>query len=103
MITSFSKRHLSTWLKQRLSHIHQNTNKTVGILVDKSEVDNLDFLGNIVKSKEFKQDLAMSKSYWLYHPETHKRVLLVQRSEVKADAKPAEVKEAVRQLGATMA
>ena len=68
----------TAWLKERLTHAHKNTSKTVALVVDKSEVENLDILGHLAKSKEFKQDLAMQKSYWFYSPETMKRFLLVQ-------------------------
>mgnify|MGYP001546150817 CR=1 FL=1 len=59
---------MSTWLKDGLHKVQQHSNKTAAIIVDKSEIENLEFLGHLAKSKEFKQDLAMSKSYWYYNP-----------------------------------
>jgi len=77
MLLKYQKRNLSAWLKERLTHLHKGTNKTVSVVVDKTEIDNLDFLGHLSKSKDFKLDLNMQKSYWVYHPDTLKRVLLV--------------------------
>lgn len=59
MMINFQRRYMSAYIKERLTHLHKNTNKTVGIVVDKSEIENLDFLGHLTKSKEFKMDLAM--------------------------------------------
>ncbi len=68
----------ASWLKERLSHVHKSSKSTVAIVVDKTEIESLEFLGHLAKSSEFKQDLAMSKSYWFYSPDTLKRFLLIQ-------------------------
>ena len=75
------------WLSQKVYQIHsQEPNRAVAIVVTKKEVKeasaNVSLLGPLVKSKEFRQDLNMSGAYWFYHPETLKRCLLVQLSEV---------------------
>jgi hypothetical protein len=44
----------------------------------------------------------MSQSYWFYSPETHKRTLLLQFAP-KPEAKPDELKSAIRGLGAKAA
>lgn len=59
---------ISTWMKERLLHLQNNTNKTVGIVVNHNEIkeNKIDFLAHLTQSKEFRQDLNMNKSYWFY-------------------------------------
>ena len=44
----------------------------------------------------------MSQSYWFYSPETQRRCLLLQHS-AKPDAKPEDLRKAMRSLGAKAA
>lgn len=95
----------SSWINQRLTQIQKANDKTVvGIVVDKSEVQeaanggDLTVIKHLAQSKDFRQDLNMSQSYWFYSPETQKRTLLLQYN-VKPEAKPDELKKAVRGLG----
>ena len=99
----------NAWIKQRLAQVHKASDRTVvGIVVDKSEVQeaakggDLDFIKHLAQSKEFRQDLNMSQAYWFYTPDTYKRCLLLQHSS-KADAKPEEIRKAMRGLGAKAA
>eukprot|EP00347_Sterkiella_histriomuscorum_P020665 403336937 len=105
MFSKYSKRFFSTtWLKERLAHAHKNSNSTVALVVEKSELAELgeSVFGHLAKSKEFKQDLSMNKSVWVYSPETLKRLLIVQHTQPKPQGdkpvKPEDVKAAVRQL-----
>tara|TARA_B110000285_G_C15081800_1_gene593916 strand:+ start:274 stop:555 length:282 start_codon:yes stop_codon:yes gene_type:complete len=46
----------------------------------------------------------MSNAYWFYHKfedQTMKRVLLLQKSKDKKDAKPDDIKKSFRKLGVT--
>ena len=64
---AFNRRVMSTWIKERLSQVHQASQATVvGIVVDKSEVQDADFIKHLAGSKDFRQDLNMSQSYWFY-------------------------------------
>lgn len=72
----------ASWVGKRLSEIHASgEEKTVAVVVTKKEIKesspNVAFLGNLPKSKEFRQDLNLSNSYWYYHAETLKRILLI--------------------------
>ena len=72
----------ASWVGQRLSEIHsQSDEKIVAVVVTKKEIKegspNVSFLGNLAKSKEFRQDLNLSNAYWYYHTETLKRILLI--------------------------
>lgn len=106
---------MSSWIKERVSQIQKaNPNAVVGIVVDKSEIQeaannksaDLHFISNLAQSKEFRQDLNMSQSYWFYNQETMRRTLLLQYS-VKPDSKNPDKKDparnALRSLGAKAA
>ena len=69
---------MSAWIKKRALQIQKgNPEKVVGIVVDKSDVQeasnnkgDFDFINGLAQSKDFRQDLNMSNSYWFYMPET---------------------------------
>jgi hypothetical protein len=71
----------SGWVIKRLNEVHKDADKTAAVIVTKKEIkegsSNVQFLGHLAKSKEFRQDLNLSNSYWFYHPETMKRVLVI--------------------------
>ena len=78
MMSSQNKTVAAEWLNMKLLNLQSGTsNNTVGVLVDKSDLDGLTFLGHLQQSQDFRKDLSLSKSYWYYHPETAKRFLLV--------------------------
>jgi hypothetical protein len=56
----FIKRPFSTWLHQRLEAAPKN--KTIALLVDKSEVESLDCLKPFNQSVHFRQDLTMENA-----------------------------------------
>jgi len=71
----------------------------VALVVTKKEIKEVsptvELISTLAKSKEFRQDLNMAGAYWFYHPQTSKRCLLVQISEVnKAQLRQAGVKTA---------
>ena len=52
---AFNRRVMSTWIKERLSQVHQASQATVvGIVVDKSEVQDADFIKHLAGSKDFR-------------------------------------------------
>lgn len=59
-----SKRNFSQWLLSRLATASKS--KTVALVVDKSEVKDLDFIKPLNESQHFCQDLAMDKHHWVY-------------------------------------
>jgi hypothetical protein len=86
------------WMQQRLSA----STKTVGLIVHQDEIKSGEYdslIGGLSKSQEFRQDLNMSGAYWFYHQ--NKRVLLLQKSKDKADAKEMDIKKSYRKLGVT--
>ena len=73
-----TKRYFSQWLEKRLSAVPAS--KTVALLVDEDEVKNqsLACLSHVHGSKEFRQDLTLSKSAWIYtNDAAMRRCLLV--------------------------
>ena len=107
---AYSQRLMSAWIKQRVLQVHKShPERVVGIVVDKSEVQeaasnggDFEFIKNLAQSKDFRQDLNLAQSYWFYMPETQRRTLLLQYS-AKPDAKPDDLKKAIRGLGAKAA
>ena len=91
------------WLEAKLAAAGD---KTVAIVAHQDDVKNgvLDEVlpngAELTKSNEFLADLKMSSAYWFYH-NSAKRVLLLQKSADKEDAKPDKVAKAWRSLGAT--
>lgn len=72
------------WMQQKLAA----STKTVSMVVHQDEIKAGEYdpiIGGLSKSKEFRQDLNMSGAYWFYHND--KRVLLLQKSKDKEDAK----------------
>jgi hypothetical protein len=68
-----TRRFSTQWISQRLSELQKTQpEKTVAIVVDHSEVAELDKVlpAGLAQSKEFLQDLKMSNSYWFYHGES---------------------------------
>ena len=57
------------------------------------------------QSSEFRKDLNMGNAYWFYNKYGNdselKRVLLLQKTEDKEDAKEEEIKKSYRGLGVT--
>jgi len=51
--------------------------KTAALLVDHSEVEELECLKHVSASKDFRQDLTLNSAMWLYMPQG-RRVLLLQ-------------------------
>ena len=77
----------SQWLDKKLASVPSN--KTVAILVDENDVkeQKLDCLKHLYGSKEFLQDLTLSKSAWIYtNDAAMRRCLVIQH-------KAAEVKD----------
>ena len=73
-----SKRYFSKWLHDRLAHVPAN--KTVALLVDKSEVKNQELacLEPLHASQDFRHDLTLNKSAWFYtNDEQMRRCLLI--------------------------
>lgn len=107
---AYSQRMMSAWIKQRVLQVQKShPERVVGIVVDKSEVQeaannggDFEFIKNLAQSKDFRQDLNLAQSYWFYMPETQRRTLLLQYS-AKPDAKPDDLKKAIRGLGAKAA
>lgn len=62
----------------------------------------MEFISQLASSKDFRQDLNLAQSYWLYTPDTQRRLLLLQHS-AKPDAKPEELRKSIRGLGAKAA
>ena len=86
------------WMQQKLA----SSTKTVSMVVHQDEVKAGEYdslIGGLSKSQEFRQDLNMSGAYWFYHQ--NKRVLLLQKSKDKPDAKPEDIKKSYRSLGVT--
>ena len=56
MLSKFSKRFMSTWIKERLHTIQKSSATSVAIVVDKAEIQNgeLDFLKGLSDSQEFR-------------------------------------------------
>ena len=84
--------------------------KAVGIVVHQSEIKSGELDGTVLPkglsaSKEFRQDLNMGSAYWFYHQygsnSQMQRVLLLQKSKDKDDAKDSDIKKSYRSLGAT--
>ena len=99
MLIKMQQRYFS-WMNKAIQQAHTHNNKTVAILVDHSEVKEggLPFLGGLEKSKEFRQDLNINKTYWFYSSETQKRALLIQQ-KLKPDASLEDKKKEMRSLG----
>ena len=77
----------SKWLHDRLAAVPAS--KTVALLVDHSEVQeqSLDCLSHVHGSKDFRDDLTLNKSAWIYtSDESKRRCLLIQYKEGKAKA-----------------
>ena len=71
----------SKWLEAKLASVP--TSKTVALIVDKDEVrqQKLNCLSHLDGSKEFRQDLTLSKCVWIYsNDEAMRRILLIQYS-----------------------
>jgi leucyl aminopeptidase len=95
---------MNSWLDQQVKQVHESSedSKTVAVVVSESELKDAKhgFLAHLSKSKAFLDDIAMTPSYWLYHPESQKRVLLVQ---IKDRKEGADDKARKGQLKATAA
>jgi len=65
----------ASWLTTKLAQ----TDTTIAVVLTKAEIKQgaLPFLGHLPTSKDFRQDLNLSNTYWFYHPETLKRCLLL--------------------------
>ena len=104
----FARQFSTQWMQSKLAALHK-TDKTIGIVVHQDEVKSGELDGSIIpeglsQSKEFRQDLNMGNSYWFYHKygnESMKRILLLQKSKDKKDAKDSDIRKSYRSLGAT--
>ena len=67
------KKDFSNWLNGRLVQVPAN--KTVAVLVDKTEIEELEFLKPHSDSEHFRLDLSLHKYQWIYHE--NRRVLVV--------------------------
>ena len=71
--------------------------KTAALLVDHSEIQELDCLKHLSKSKDFRQDLTMNQAMWVYLPhnqgEAARRVLLLQQKNKKPSSSEEESKD----------
>ena len=79
----------SKWLDEKLASVAAS--KTVALIVDENEVSQrkLNCLSHLDGSKEFRQDLTLAKSAWIYSNDAAmRRILLVQykATEVKDGA-----------------
>lgn len=101
----------AAWLKSAIAKAHKkNPEKTLAILVHQSEIkdgslDKTVLPEGLTASDDFRKDLNMSNSYWFYHKvgrsEGMKRILLLQKSTDKIDAKPEDIRKSYRALGVT--
>ena len=80
------------------------------MVVHQSEIRSGDLKGlfhpeGLCCSSEFRKDLNLGNSYWFYNKygtgSELKRVLLIQKTEDKADAKAEDVRKSYRSLGVT--
>lgn len=86
---------MSTWLHQRLAQVPQD--HTAALLIDHSEVQELDCLKHLAGSTDFRQDLSLNQAMWVYMPHSNggdaKRVLLLQQKNKKPKESTEEKKE----------
>lgn len=91
------------WLTKKIQEVQKShPKKTITIVAHQSEVKD-GHLDNILpeglsQCKDFRQDLNMGGAYWFYNS---KRMLLVQKSKDKEDAKDEDIKQSYRKLGTT--
>ncbi|TNV80025.1 hypothetical protein FGO68_gene3789 [Halteria grandinella] len=88
------------WLADKIRQVQSGSpDVTVAIIITKEQVKSASaesFLGHLYKSKDFRQDLNLSSSAWFYHPETLRRILVVQINDgkEKKDARQGGAKAA---------
>lgn len=60
----FPKRFFGSWLNTRLAQVRPD--KTLAVLVDKSELTSIEFLKHHTASDDFCKDLILEKKQWIY-------------------------------------
>ena len=96
-----TKRYFSQWLEKRLASVPAS--KTVALLVDEDEVKNqsLACLSHVHSSKEFRQDLALQKSAWIYtNDAAMRRCLLIQHKLPKGKDDQSEEDRQIAEMKA---
>lgn len=93
----------NAWLIKKIEEVQKsNPEKTISIVAHQSEVKDGQLDGVLPKGlsqcKDFRQDLNMGGAYWFYNS---KRMLLLQKSKDKEDAKEADIRQSYRKLGTT--
>ena len=69
-------------MHQRIAQV--DPSKTLAIMVDKSEVQQLECLKPYSASEHFRKDLALEKKQWIYHQGRRMLVLLHDESKNKS-------------------
>jgi leucyl aminopeptidase len=83
MFSKIASRPFSAWLHQRLASVQKDVTKA--ILIDKTEVSELQCLKPYSESEDFQKDLSLLKHQWIFTPQG--RLLVVQQSTEEKDAK----------------
>ena len=80
----------NAWLAQKIETIRkEQPEQTIAVVVHQTEIKDGQVGGilpaEMLQSKEFRQDLNMSSSYWQYAPQ---RLLILQKGKEKDGAGP---------------